>query len=158
MKSILDRYVNRYGRKHNDFRRYATIVAVLAFIVFVGVNWRLHDKGISMTSDYQCGLKEHKHTEKCYKKVLICGKEETDGSEGHTHTASCYKEERKLTCGKEEHKHSADCYDEDGNLICGKEEHTHTDDCYTTEKKLVCGKEEGKPVKAHHHTYACYKK
>ena len=158
MKSILDRYVNRYGRKHKDFRRYATIVAVLAFIVFVGVNWRLHDKGISMTSDYQCGLKEHKHTEKCYKKVLICGKEETDGSEGHTHTASCYKEERKLTCGKEEHKHSADCYDEDGNLICGKEEHTHTDDCYTTEKKLVCGKEESKPVKAHHHTDACYKK
>ena len=158
MKNILGRYVNRYERKHRDFRRYVAIVAVLALVVFVGVNWRLHDKGISMTSDYQCGLKEHKHTEKCYKKVLICGKEETDGSEGHTHTASCYKEERKLTCGKEEHKHSADCYDEDGNLICGKEEHTHTDDCYTTEKKLVCGKEESKPVKAHHHTDACYKK
>ena len=158
MKNILGKYVNRYERKHRDFRRYAVIVAVLALVVFVGVNWRLHDKGISMTSDYQCGLKEHKHTEKCYKKVLICGKEETDGSEGHTHTASCYKEERKLTCGKEEHKHNADCYDKDGNLICNKEEHTHTDDCYTTEKKLVCGKKESKPVAAHHHTDACYKK
>lgn len=158
MKNILDRYVNRYGRKHKDFRRYAMVVAVLAIIVFVGVNWRLHDKGISMTSDYQCGLKEHKHTEECYKKVLICGKEETNGSEGHTHTDACYKEVKKLTCGKEEHKHNADCYDEDGNLICGKKEHEHSDDCYTTEKELVCGKKESEPVEAHHHTDACYKK
>lgn len=106
---MLGRYVNRYEKKHRDFRHYAMIVAVLALVVFVGVNWRLHDKGISMTSDYQCGLKEHKHTADCYKKVLICGKEETDGSEGHTHTDACYKEEKKLTCDKEEHKHNADC-------------------------------------------------
>ncbi len=158
MKNILGRYVNRYEKKHRDFRHYVMIVAVLALIVFVGVNWRLHDKGISMTSDYQCGLKEHKHTEECYKKVLICGKEETDGSEGHTHTDACYEEKKTLTCDKEEHKHNADCYDEDGNLICGKEEHEHSDDCYTTEKELVCGKKESEPVEAHHHTDACYKK
>lgn len=158
MRNLLGRYVNRYEKKHRDFRHYAMIVAVLALVVFVGVNWRLHDKGISMTSDYQCGLKEHKHTADCYKKVLICGKEETDGGEGHTHTDACYKEEKKLTCDKEEHKHNADCYDEKGNLICDKEEHTHSEDCYTTEKKLICGKEESKPVKAHHHTDACYKK
>lgn len=150
MRNLLGRYVNRYEKKHRDFRHYAMIVAVLALVVFVGVNWRLHDKGISMTSDYQCGLKEHKHTADCYKKVLICGKEETDGSEGHTHTDACYKEEKKLTCDKEEHTHDADCYDEEGNLICDKEEHTHSKDCYTTEKKLICGKEESKPVKAHH--------
>ena len=158
MRNLLGRYVNRYEKKHRDFRHYAMIVAVLALVVFVGVNWRLHDKGISMTSDYQCGLKEHKHTADCYKKVLICGKEETDGSEGHTHTDACYKEEKKLTCDKEEHTHDADCYDEEGNLICDKEEHTHSQDCYTTEKKLICGKEESKPVKAHHHTDDCYKK
>ena len=158
MRNVLGRYVNRFEKKHRDFRRYAVVVAVLALIVFVGVNWRLHDKGISMTSDYQCGLKEHEHTEECYKKVLICGKKETDGSEGHTHSADCYKEERKLTCDKEEHTHDADCYDEEGNLICDKEEHTHSKDCYTTEKKLICGKEESKPVKAHHHTDDCYKK
>lgn len=158
MRNLLGRYVNRYEKKHRDFRHYAMIVAVLALVVFVGVNWRLHDKGISMTSDYQCGLKEHKHTADCYKKVLICGKEETDGSEGHTHTDACYKEEKKLTCDKEEHKHNADCYDEEGNLICDKEEHTHSEDCYTTEKKQICGKEESKPVKAHHHTDDCYKK
>lgn len=158
MRNVLGRYVNRFEKKHRDFRRYAVVVAVMALIVFVGVNWRLHDKGISMTSDYQCGLKEHKHTADCYKKVLICGKEETDGSEGHTHTDACYKEEKKLTCDKEEHTHDADCYDEEGNLICDKEEHTHSKDCYTTEKKLICGKEESKPVKAHHHTDDCYKK
>ena len=73
------------------------IVAVLALVVFVGVNWRLHDKGISMTSDYQCGLKEHKHTADCYKKVLICGKEETDGSEGHTHSLSLATKKAQLT-------------------------------------------------------------
>ena len=71
MRNLLGRYVNRYEKKHRDFRHYAMIVAVLALVVFVGVNWRLHDKGISMTSDYQCGLKEHKHTADCYKKVLI---------------------------------------------------------------------------------------
>lgn len=103
MRNVLGRYVNRFEKQHRDFRRYAVVVAVMALIVFVGVNWRLHDKGISMTSDYQCGLKEHKHTADCYKKVLICGKEETDGSEGHTHTDACYKEEKKLTCDKEEH-------------------------------------------------------
>lgn len=158
MKNILGRYINRYEKKHKNFRRYAAVVAVMAVIVFIGVNWRLHYKGISMTSDYQCGLEEHTHTDKCYKKVLICGKEETDSNEGHTHTDDCYKEVKELTCGKEEHKHSTDCYDEDGNLICGKEEHEHTDDCYTTEKKLICGKKESEPVEEHHHTDACYKK
>ena len=40
MRNLLGRYVNRYEKKHRDFRHYAMIVAVLALVVFVGVNWR----------------------------------------------------------------------------------------------------------------------
>lgn len=133
MRNLLGRYVNRYEKKHRDFRHYAMIVAVLALVVFVGVNWRLHDKGISMTSDYQCGLKEHKHTADCYDEEgnLICDKEE------HTHSKDCYTTEKKLICGKEEskpvkaHHHTDDCYKKE--LVCGLKEHTHTASCYSDE-------------------------
>lgn len=70
-----------------------------------------------------CGKEEgedaHHHTEECYetKRELICGQEENDG---HQHTDDCYKKE--LVCGKEEHKHILACYSdpnadvEDGNV------------------------------------------
>ena len=158
MKNILSEYIDKFQKHHKDYRRYIVILILLAFATFVVVNWQLHQTGISMTADYQCGYKEHTHTDACYTKVLICGKEETDGSEGHTHTDDCYEEKKELTCSKEEHTHEASCYDEDGNLICGKEEHTHTDDCYTTKKVLICGKKESPKVEAHHHTDKCYEK
>ena len=158
MKNILSEYIDKFQKHHKDYRRYIVILILLAFATFVVVNWQLHQTGISMTADYQCGYKEHTHTDDCYTKVLICGKEETDGSEGHTHTDDCYEEQKELTCSKEEHTHDDSCYDEDGNLICGKEEHTHTDDCYTTKKVLICGKEESPKVEAHHHTDKCYEK
>ena len=37
--------------------------------------------------------------------VLICGQEETAGTEGHTHTDDCHKSSEPL-CGKEEHIHN----------------------------------------------------
>lgn len=58
-----------------------------------------------------CGMEEgegaHHHTAECYekKKELICGQQENDG---HRHTAECYKKE--LICGKEEHTHTLACY------------------------------------------------
>lgn len=58
-----------------------------------------------------CGMEEgegaHHHTAECYekKKELICGQE---GNDGHRHTAECYKKE--LICGKEEHTHTLACY------------------------------------------------
>lgn len=58
-----------------------------------------------------CGMEEgegaHHHTAECYekKKELICGQE---GNDGHCHTAECYKKE--LICGKEEHTHTLACY------------------------------------------------
>ena len=117
----------------------------------------------------------HTHTDACWKPVLECGLEET---EGHTHTGACYGE-AELTCGKDEtegHAHGEDCYEttteevEESVLICGLEEsepteategHTHTDVCYTvTEaKELTCGQEESAPTETaegHTHTDACY--
>ncbi|MDO4866711.1 MAG: hypothetical protein Q4C10_09140 [Clostridia bacterium] len=34
-----------------------------------------------------CEKEEHTHTEACYTRTLICGKEE---AEAHTHTEACY--------------------------------------------------------------------
>lgn len=58
-----------------------------------------------------CGMEEgegaHYHTAECNEKQkeLICGQQENDG---HRHTAECYKKE--LICGKEEHTHTLACY------------------------------------------------
>ena len=78
----------------------------------------------------------HKHTEECYKTVLICEEKETAG---HTHEEKCWQTEQVLVC-EEEHEHTEECYEEQSSLVCGLEEsdsvHTHTDECY--EKVLVC--------------------
>ena len=59
-----------------------------------------------------CELAEHVHDDSCYSEVktLICGLEESDG---HHHTDACY--EKVLVCGKEAHVHSAECYEKDGS-------------------------------------------
>lgn len=55
-----------------------------------------------------CELSEHVHDDSCYKEVetLTCGQKE---SEGHHHTEACYK--KVLVCGKEEHIHGTLCYE-----------------------------------------------
>lgn len=102
------RTVNVYAEKVKKARRsrrwYAAALVVLAAVTVLGVNWTLHQKGLSMTPEYTCGLAEHQHTEDCYTEELICGQEEGDG---HQHTDACY--ERTLTCGLPEHVHTADC-------------------------------------------------
>ena len=59
-----------------------------------------------------CELAEHVHDDSCYSEVktLICGLKESDG---HHHTDACY--EKALVCGKEVHVHSAECYEKDGS-------------------------------------------
>ena len=58
-----------------------------------------------------CQISEHSHDDSCYSEVktLTCGLQE---SEGHHHTDACY--EKVLVCGKEVHTHSEKCYTEDG--------------------------------------------
>lgn len=50
---------------------------------------------------------EHEHTEECYRRerVLVCTQQEC---EGHQHTDACW--DRVLICGKEEHVHDILCY------------------------------------------------
>ncbi|MCD8052091.1 MAG: leucine-rich repeat protein [Clostridiales bacterium] len=129
MKNIVNSYVRKFLEERRKSRRALAMLLALALVVTTSVTWELHSTGIAMTNETYCGLEEHTHTEGCYEKVLVCGKEE---SEGHTHDESCYDEEGNLTCGKEEsvgHTHTEDCYEE--QLVCGKEEHTHTVECLT---------------------------
>ena len=105
-----------------------------------------------------CGLREHRHTDKCYQtqRVLSCSLEE---GEGHVHCASCYAHKTKLICSLAEgegHSHSDTCYTEKPVLICTLQEdetHTHTAQCYKAERVLSCTIPE---QIAHHHTAACY--
>ena len=96
-----------------------------------------------------CGKEEHAHTEECYTRELICGKEESEpvteisrafaaSFQRHKHTPDCYTD-GKLTCGYAEnvyyHTHNEYCLDEEGELCCGLQTvkpHAHTDEC--TEK------------------------
>ncbi|MCD8052131.1 MAG: Cna B-type domain-containing protein [Clostridiales bacterium] len=129
MKNIVNSYVRKFREDRRKSRRAVAMLLALALVVSTGVTWQLHSTGIAMTNETYCGLEEHTHSEDCYEKVLVCGKEE---SEGHTHSEDCYDEEGNLTCGKEEsagHTHSESCYEE--QLTCGKEEHTHTVTCLT---------------------------
>lgn len=58
----------------------------------------------------QCQIQEHEHTDNCYieNRELTCTLEE---SEGHHHTDACY--EKNLICGKEVHTHSPACYEKE---------------------------------------------
>lgn len=133
MKSILNDCVERIRCGRQRYHRYVAVLLVLSVCTALGVNWGLHQNGVSMTADYQCGKEAHEHTSKCYTQMLVCSKEETDGSEGHTHSEVCRDENGELICGLEE--------------STALKEHHHTDSCY--ENKLTCGKEE------HRHTIAC---
>lgn len=111
MKENLNKYIEKIKTNHKNYRKYASIFIVLALITVVGVNGWLHQKGVSMTADYQCGKEEHQHTEDCYKEVLICGKEESTEEGGHQHTQDCYKKE--LVCKIPEHEHTMECISDD---------------------------------------------
>ena len=108
MKDTLNEYIEKIQRKHHRYRQYIAVVLVLAVVTVFGVNWELHQKGISMTGDYVCGYEEHQHTDDCYSNELICGQEE---SEEHQHTEACY--ERVLTCQIPEHIHTEACLAQD---------------------------------------------
>lgn len=51
MKNTLDKYIEKIQRNHRNYRRYGVILMLLAVITIVGVNWGLHQQGISMTEN-----------------------------------------------------------------------------------------------------------
>lgn len=102
IKKIIDNY-----RYEQSWKKKAGItLMILSLFVVTSVFWSLKLNGIAMSGDAFCGLEEHKHSDECYEKTLICSLEEND-----------------------EHKHNDECYNK--QLICDKDEHTHTLLCYS---------------------------
>ncbi len=155
MNNIVEEHVEKFSKKHQRRMIMSIVLGICAVLVVLLVIWQLHDTGNAAT--YYCGFEEHTHTEDCYEKVLICGLEESEPSEGHTHTDECYETQKVLVCNQEEsdeHTHTDECYEDVQVLVCTLEEseptegHTHTDECY--EERLICD------IPEHVHTEACY--
>lgn len=159
MKESLSQQTANLKHKNNRHKRWKGIVSILACMVVFCTVYALILPALTAEGTPHCGKEEHTHTEDCYEKKLICGKEEGDGA--HHHTDECYREEPVLVCTTPEsdgHQHTDDCYTEEQVLTCTNTDpdhvHNDIDGCYTTERKLTCGKEEGEG--AHHHTEECY--
>ena len=101
MKNI-EGYIKWLGRVRAVQRKAAAVVLAFSIAVSGNVFWLMRTTGNAMSEEPVCGLEEHKHTDECYEKVLIC--EDAD----HEHTDECY--ETRLTCGLSEHTHSEGCY------------------------------------------------
>ena len=112
-------------------------------------------------------IRTHEHTEACYAQVggkLICGHEESDGSDGHMHDGDCYGEDGELQCplseseAVEEHHHTDACYaEEHSELACERAEiilHRHAAACYDENGSLICGKMQ---VLRHQHSDTCFR-
>ena len=56
MKDTLHEYIEKLHKKHQNYRKYSVIFLMLAMITILGVNWQLHQKGISMTEEYETEL------------------------------------------------------------------------------------------------------
>lgn len=159
MKESLSQQTANLKHKNNRHKRWKGIVSILACMVVFCTVYALILPALTAEGTPHCGKEEHTHTEDCYEKKLICGKEEGEGA--HHHTDECYREEPVLVCTTPEsdgHQHTDDCYIEEPVLTCTNTDpdhlHNDIDGCYTTERKLTCGKEEGEG--AHHHTEECY--
>lgn len=169
MQNSLPKKAQNYIKEHLREKRWKQVVTVLACVVVFCTTYALILPALTMTGDTYCGKDAHQHSDECYEKVLICGKEEneTAAAAAHTHTDDCYTTQRVLSCGQEEsagHTHGDACYDADGNLVCGQEEsvgHTHTEACYQEERVLTCKQGEddaSEESEGHVHTDACYEK
>ena len=159
MKESLSQQTANLKHKNNRHKRWKGIVSILACMVVFCTVYALILPALTAEGTPHCGKEEHTHTEDCYEKKLICGKEEGEGA--HQHSDDCYREEQVLVCTTPEsdgHQHTDDCYTEEQVLTCtnADPDHVHNDidGCYTIERKLICGKEEGED--AHHHTEECY--
>lgn len=159
MKESLSQQTANLKHKNNRHKRWKGIVSILACMVVFCTVYALILPALTAEGTPHCGKEEHTHTEDCYEKKLICGKEEGEGA--HQHSDDCYREEQVLVCQEPEsdgHQHTDDCYTEEEVLTCTNKdedhEHSKIDGCYTTERVLTCGKEEGED--AHYHTEECY--
>lgn len=159
MQENVRKQIRKAKERKKRMRRLCAIILCLSILVAGTVSWQLVLPGVAMSGETYCGKEEHTHSEACYGKNFICGKEE--GAGAHTHTEDCYTEVRtdELICGQEEssgHTHTEECCTAPQELTCGQEEypeHTHTEECCATIQELTCGQEESPE---HAHTEDCY--
>ena len=118
MKESLSQQTANLKHKNNRHKRWKGIVSILACMVVFCTVYALILPALTAEGTPHCGKEEHTHTEDCYEKKLICGKEEGEGA--HQHSDDCYREEPVLVCTTPE---------SDG--------HQHTDDCYTEEQVMT---------------------
>lgn len=81
MKSILDEYVEKVKKNHHRYRRYMTVVVMLALVTIVGVNVALRQDGIAVSVESFFGLEDSQDTEKTSTDVVMTDEEisaETD--------------------------------------------------------------------------------
>lgn len=173
MRDTLSESLKKLKSDKTRHLRTAAIMLILSLIVTTNVFWSLRQTGIALAGDAACGIEEHRHTEECIAKTLVCPLSE----DGHIHTDDCYAAqltdvhtEAVLTCDltDEPHEHTDACYEtrhvdgyDETILSCDstEEAHTHDDSCYTVthmdgydESVLVCGL----TVQPHVHTDDCY--
>lgn len=162
MKNTIQNYLSRLRKDRRRKKKAAAVLLCLSLMVAASVSWSLHMTGESQSTETYCGIEEHRHSEACTKKTLICGFNESSAHGGHTHSSDCYEERQTLICQQEEHSHSTEsgCFDENGTLICQMQEHVHEGSCYLNEQVLICGQQETSTESnadtGHVHTDACY--
>lgn len=137
---------NKKTRKRNRS------LLVMAALVAAVTTYFLILPTIAWNGNLVCEMKEHKHDESCYEKVVTDKKQICD--KDHEHSDECYEiiEEERLICGKEEHQHTQECFDApapEKGYYCNLPEHQHTDECYFENGQLKCTLEE------HEHTLEC---
>ena len=89
--------------KHNRLWKHSA--RVLACLVVFATTYALILPAITLEHTAHCGLEEHRHTEACYTRELVCDQEE---SEEHEHTDACYADV--LACELPEHEHGLQCW------------------------------------------------
>ena len=94
MKESLSQQTANLKHKNNRHKRWKGIVSILACMVVFCTVYALILPALTAEGTPHCGKEEHTHTEDCYEKKLICGKEEGEG-EGHNRQKQTNSE-----CGK----------------------------------------------------------
>ena len=171
MKNDVWKQASDYMREYRQKKCWHKIVTFLAAVVVFCTTYALILPAITMERG-NCGIPEHTHTEKCYRKILperelVCTFPEILV---HSDSNSCME------------VHNDDCYAiTRGALICTDQEesmtasdsnaetkaHQHTDSCYEWERELICEKTEEKEsrepetgkteVVEHVHTDECFR-
>ncbi len=126
MQATIERYFEKRKLNKDVFRGRAAVAFALAILIVIAVFWWLKLTGITLAGEAFCGFAEHRHSEECIEKVLLCelqeapapsdensentseSGEQAEAPAGHTHTDECY--EITYICGLEEHIHDVSCY------------------------------------------------